>query len=113
MCRGPRIPLALATALEDIGQGYCRLADEVNAELVKRNELRNEPDSEDTAEARINECIEGVMAGLAPIRFHDGQIVDARHAVDAYPVASDALRTALVLAKAARPERSRIDGGAM
>jgi len=103
MCKAPRVPLELATVLEDIGQGYCRLADEVNAELKRRNELGDEPDYEDTAEARIDEFVSGVFAGLAPLVFFDGQVVHARNAIEAYPIAADALRTALVLAKAVQP----------
>lgn len=100
MCRAPRVPQELATVLEDIGQGYCRLADDLNAELIRRGELAVASQAEDEgAETRIDAFVERLIASLGHIEFADGQRLSARHAFEAHDVAGDALRTVLLLAR--------------
>ncbi len=100
MCKAPRVPHELATVLEDIGQAYCRLADELNAELIRRKELSDEAEADDTAEAKIEDFVRMSLAGLGQLTFIDGRILDGRQAAEGYPVIASALQTALLIAKA-------------
>lgn len=102
MCKAPRLPKELATVLEDIGQCYCGLADQLNAELVHRNELNAGPEAEDSDEMRIDAFVERLFSGLGRFETSSGDVLDARRAVEAHPVVGDAIRTALLLAKADR-----------
>ncbi len=111
MCKAPRVPHELATVLEDIGQGYCRLADELNAELIRRNELSDETDADDTAEARIDEFVRTALAGLGQIAFVDGRTLDGRQAAEAHPAVASALQAALLIAKAGMPGAPAQGGG--
>ncbi len=102
MCKAPRVPHELATVLEDIGQGYCRLAEDLNAELIRRKELSAEAEADDTAEARIDEFIQTALAGLGQVTFVDGRAVDGRQAAEEHPIVASSLRTALLIANAKR-----------
>ncbi|WP_375454124.1 hypothetical protein [uncultured Methylobacterium sp.] len=53
LCASPHLPFELETTLEDIGQKFIRLADEVNVELRRRGLLDREADPDDTVEAKI------------------------------------------------------------
>ncbi len=97
MCRGPRVPLQLATVLEDIGQGYLRLATELNQELKRRNELKDEPSEEDADETRFRMHADRIVACAGEIALHDGAIVDARRAFENFLPVCDAMNTALLL----------------
>ncbi|MCJ2050284.1 hypothetical protein [Methylobacterium sp. J-070] len=58
LCHSADLPFQLATVLEDIGQGFIRLGETVNAALARRGLLDREVDADLTVEARI----EAVMA---------------------------------------------------
>lgn len=53
ICNSPSLPYQLATTLEDIGQGFIKLADQVNDELDRRGLLDREVEAELTVEAQI------------------------------------------------------------
>ncbi|MCJ2082071.1 hypothetical protein [Methylobacterium sp. J-090] len=81
MCGSPDLPLELATALEDIGQRYMDLADDLNRELIRRGQLNHEPDPEDSGEARIEEFLDSLMAragGLPPFGGPCSKLVHRR-----------------------------------
>ena len=102
MCSGAEVPLELATVLEDIGQGYIRLAEDLNQELARRDELRLEPEVEDAGETRIEAFVKGLVARAGKLKARDGRTIDGRRALEAFPLAQDAIRTALLIEMAAR-----------
>lgn len=53
LCSSPGLPYQFATTLEDIGQGFMKLADRVNGELERRSLLDREVEAEHTVEAKI------------------------------------------------------------
>jgi hypothetical protein len=54
LCDSADLPFQLATVLEDIGQGFVRLGETVNAALARRGLLDREVDADLTVEARID-----------------------------------------------------------
>lgn len=104
MCKASPVPQELATVLEDIGQGYCRLADVLNAELIRRKELSAEAEPENTAEAKIDNFVQAALANLGRIEFMDGGVLDGHQAVTAHPVVASALKTSLLIMKAGLPK---------
>ncbi|MFF9551088.1 hypothetical protein [Methylobacterium fujisawaense] len=94
LCGSSQLPFQLATTLEDIGQGFMRLAEEVNGELARRGLLDLEADAELCIEAQI----ETVMTRFAASGLATRTDTD-RHLSPALTVESfrQALRIALVM----------------
>lgn len=102
ICSAKTVPLELATVLEDIGQAYIGFAAQVNAELIARGVADRDPDPDDVAEARIDQFVRSAVARLGQVKLRDGGSIDGRQAIEAFPAVADAMRTALVVALAAR-----------
>ncbi|WP_091859605.1 hypothetical protein [Methylobacterium brachiatum] len=61
LCGSPHLPFQLATTLEDIGQAFIRLAEQVNTTLKRRGILDLEVEADSTIEAQI----EAILIRLA------------------------------------------------
>ncbi|MEL6064273.1 MULTISPECIES: hypothetical protein [unclassified Methylobacterium] len=57
LCGSPHLPFQLATTLEDIGQHFIRLAEQVNDTLDQRGLLGDEVDADLTVESRIDNLL--------------------------------------------------------
>ena len=58
LCGTSHLPFQLATTLEDIGQEFIRLAEQVNGELIQRGILDREVDADLTVEAQIDAILD-------------------------------------------------------
>lgn len=73
LCNSPHLPFQLATTLEDIGQGFMKLAEQINGELMQRGVLDQEVDADQTIEALIDALMAGLTSsGLAKWAPPDG-----------------------------------------
>ncbi len=112
MCASSDTPLELATVLEDIGQRYLDLASEINGTLIHRGRLDDEPDPEDYGEARIEAFLDALGKRAGRITFADGETLDGGAALNASPVVRDAVRTAILVARFSKAQRSAPKGRA-
>jgi hypothetical protein len=94
LCTSAHLPFQLATILEDIGQGFIRLADHVNAALEGRGLLGREVDPDLTVEAQIESLLARMLNGDQPATLD----TIAQEYVGLNQAAfQDALRIALVM----------------
>lgn len=91
LCASEHLPFQLATILEDIGQAFIRLADQVNGELARRGVLGQEVEADLTTEAQID----AILARLGD----DDPSMRAGSIERAFPALKDeAVRRALKIA---------------
>lgn len=103
LSRSPAPPLELATALEDVGQAYLRMAETLNGEIIGRGLLDGEPEeADDFAEARIDRFASELLSGAGVVTFADGMRLDGRAALEASSVVGHAIKSAVVLARGKR-----------
>jgi hypothetical protein len=78
LCSSPSLPYQLATTLEDIGQGFMKLAERVNGELERRGLLEYEAEAEETIEAKIEAFLAGLfVAHRDPVSDTPVEVADA------------------------------------
>lgn len=99
ICSGSQVPLELATVLEDIGQGYMAMAAQINEALIAQGRLQDEPDYEDGIEARTDAFVADLLGRAGEIRLSDGSVIDGGGALRDAPVALDAIRMAVLMAR--------------
>ncbi|WP_342150391.1 hypothetical protein [Methylorubrum sp. SB2] len=100
MCQSGKPPLELATRLEDIGQAFIAMAQDLAGALIDQGRMADEPDPDDYAEARISKFAKEVIEGAGELVLEGGVRLDGAAALSALPIVSDSIKTALWVARA-------------
>ena len=100
LCASPHLPFQLATALEDIGQHFLRLAEQVSGELERRGLLHAEVDADLTVEARIDDLLGWMCESGLPTLMNAAGPSSPPVAMLKHRAVRDAVRLALVMTQA-------------